>query len=66
MDGEETFRQLRRIRPDVKTILSSGYNAQDVTNRFAGRGLAGFIQKPYRVRALLETVREVLEPGQIG
>ncbi len=61
MDGKETFRQLRRIRPDVKTILSSGYNAQDVTNRFAGKGLAGFIQKPYRVRALLETVREVLE-----
>ena len=66
MDGEETFRQLRRIRPDVKTILSSGYNAQDVTNRFAGKGLAGFIQKPYRVRELLKTVREVLEPVQTG
>ena len=66
MDGEETFQRLRRIRPDVKTILSSGYNAQDVTNRFAGMGLAGFIQKPYRVKQLLEAVREVLEPAQTG
>ncbi len=33
------------------------------------KGLAGFIQKPYRVRALLETVREVLEgpkPGKLA
>ena len=66
MDGEETFRQLRRIRPHVKTILSSGYNAQDVTNRFAAKGLAGFIQKPYRVRQLMEVVREVIEATQNG
>ena len=55
-DGEETFRELRRTDPDVCVVLSSGYNEQDVTQRFAGKGLAGFIQKPYQ----LETLREVL------
>ncbi|MBN1346598.1 MAG: PAS domain S-box protein [Phycisphaerae bacterium] len=61
MDGEETFRELRRIRPEVRVILSSGYNEQDAINRFAGKGLAGFIQKPYQARALTAKLREVLE-----
>ena len=47
MGGEEAFRELRNLRSDVRVILSSGYNEQDVTQRFVGRGLAGFIQKPY-------------------
>jgi len=61
MDGEEAFRELRRIKDDVRVILSSGYNEQDVTNRFAGKGLSGFIQKPYQVATLLEKVRGLLE-----
>jgi len=52
MDGEECYRALRAIDPDVVVILSSGYNQQDATNRFAGKGLAGFIQKPYLPEAL--------------
>jgi len=42
-------------------ILSSGYDEQDVSDRFVGKGLAGFIQKPYRYQALREKVREVVE-----
>ena len=61
LDGEETFRELRRIRPDVRVILSSGYNEQETTDRFAGKGLAGFLQKPYRVRQLGRKIRQVLE-----
>ncbi len=60
MDGEETYRELRRIRDDVPVILSSGYNEQEVTSRFVGKGLAGFIQKPYRLVELKAKIREVL------
>ena len=62
MNGEEAFRELRRIRPDVRVILCSGYNEQDVTQHFAGKGLAGFIQKPYILAALRAKLMEVL-PG---
>ncbi len=61
MDGEETFRELRRLKPDVRVVLSSGYNQQDVTQRFAGKGLAGFIQKPYRLALLTDVLRTALE-----
>jgi two-component system cell cycle sensor histidine kinase/response regulator CckA len=60
LDGEACFRELRLIKPTVKVILSSGYNEQDVVNLFAGKGLAGFIQKPYTSAELVAGVRDVL------
>jgi len=44
----------------VRVLLTSGYNEQDATNRFAGKGPAGFIQKPFRVASLVEKIREIL------
>lgn len=58
--GDEVFSELRRIKKDVRVILMSGYNEQDVTNRFAGKGLAGFIQKPYRYVDLVTELRKAL------
>jgi len=60
-DGVETFGELRRIRPEVPVILCSGYTEHDATQRFVGKGLAGFLQKPYTFAALADKLREVLE-----
>jgi len=59
MDGDECYRELRRIRPDVRVVISSGYNEQEVTQRFVGKGLAGFIQKPYKVSELRDVLRKL-------
>ncbi|MDX9972127.1 MAG: PAS domain S-box protein [FCB group bacterium] len=61
MDGEEAFHELKRIRPEVKVILCSGYTETDATTRFAGLDLAGFVQKPFDIPALLDAVRHALE-----
>jgi two-component system cell cycle sensor histidine kinase/response regulator CckA len=60
MDGEETFREMQRISPNVQVVLSSGYNQQDVVQRFVGKGLAGFIQKPYTMDALRGVLEAVI------
>ena len=60
LDGEQTFRELRRLNADVSVILCSGYNMQDATQRFVGKGLAGFIQKPYTLATLRETLASTL------
>jgi signal transduction histidine kinase/HAMP domain-containing protein len=60
MSGIECFRALRGIRPGVKVLLSSGYNEQDATNEFTGRGLTGFIQKPYPLQTLLIEVARIV------
>ena len=59
MDGEQCFRELRRIKPDVRVIMSSGYSEHEVTQKFAGKGLAGFIQKPYKLSLLREAIQKI-------
>jgi two-component system, cell cycle sensor histidine kinase and response regulator CckA len=60
LDGEETFRQLRHLNPGVKVVLMSGFNRQEAVSRFTGKGLAGFVQKPFSVDGIITAVREVL------
>jgi signal transduction histidine kinase/CheY-like chemotaxis protein len=62
LDGEQTFRELRRIKPEVRVLMSSGYNEQEVTQKFLGKGLAGFIQKPYKVTELGRKLMGVIAP----
>ena len=62
MDGEEAYRELRQIQPDIKVILSSGYSHYDITTRFAGKGLSGFLKKPYRSSTLIKCLQIALEP----
>jgi len=64
MGGEEAFTEMRRINPDVRVLLSSGYNQQTATQRFTGKGLAGFVQKPYTPELLLAALGDVLLPPQ--
>jgi len=60
LNGEETFRALRLINPDVQVILSSGYNEQEAISFFAGKGLTGFIQKPYSIQSLRQKMQAYL------
>ncbi len=60
MNGEETFQKLRAVNPDVKVLLCSGYNEQEATQRFTGKGLAGFIQKPYRTQSLADAIAQII------
>jgi len=60
MDGEKCFRELRQRYPQLGVIMSSGYNEQEVTQKFIGKGLAGFIQKPYRLATLKKLLSNLL------
>jgi two-component system, cell cycle sensor histidine kinase and response regulator CckA len=60
VSGEEVFREIRTIRPDVKVILTSAYNEQEIISPFQDKGLTSFIQKPYQVANLIDKVHNVL------
>lgn len=60
LDGDEVFREIRRARPDLPTIIASGYTEQEIRQRFAGKGIAGFIQKPYHLNDLRDVIRHAL------
>jgi len=61
MDGETAFREIRTLRPGLPIVLMSGYNEQDAIARFAGKGLAGFLQKPFTVDGLRQQIRNVID-----
>jgi len=66
MNGEETFREIRRVRSDVPVILTSGYNEIEATRRFTAKGLAGFLQKPFTPKELTQRLALALKPGSRG
>ena len=60
LSGDEVYREIRRIRDDIPVIISSGFSRKDVMPRFAGKHLAGFLQKPYRIQDLSDVIKGVL------
>jgi PAS domain S-box-containing protein len=65
MGGEEMLTHVRRIRPDVPVVLSSGFSEIDALRRFHDRGLAGFLQKPYTATALARKLKQALRVANV-
>lgn len=62
MDGLETMQRIKKIRPDAKIIITSGYARQQIEDRFADIGQPDdFIQKPFEMKALQEKLCGVLD-----
>ncbi len=61
MIGEEIYAELKKIRPDLKIILSSGYSRDGATTRLLKEGAAAFVQKPYTMGNLARVVRKILD-----
>ena len=60
MDGVTLFKELRSVRPDIKVLLASGFSQQEVSERFHGLGLNGFIQKPYALENIRNELTRIL------
>ncbi len=60
MGGEDVYRELRRIRPDVRVLFSSGYSEELVPGHLLESGRTSFIQKPYRADDLVERICSLL------
>jgi CheY-like chemotaxis protein len=61
LDGAQALQEMRRVRPDVCAIVMSGYNEQEMSQRFGAAPPAGFLQKPFVREQLFSLVARVLE-----
>ncbi|HWD94396.1 MAG TPA: response regulator [Verrucomicrobiae bacterium] len=59
LDGARALSEIRRIRPTVKVVLTSGYNSEDLMSRYQNDGLDAFIQKPCDVETFQRVVQQV-------
>ncbi len=60
MDGITAMKEIYLIRPDIKIILSSGFNNRELNERLTGQNPSGFIRKPYRMKVLETELRRVM------
>ena len=60
MGGHEALVELRKIRPDIRVILCSGYSETDLGIQASELNYTGFLQKPYEHEELLRTIRNML------
>ena len=59
--ADEILAALRRKRPDIKVVLMSGYDEQEISGRFASLAPAGFLQKPFTPGDLREKIRQITD-----
>jgi len=52
LNGREAFEEMRRLRPDVKVLLISGFSENFTTEAFEGKAPNGFLQKPFKPEEL--------------
>lgn len=61
LSGAEVLAELRRMAPGVRVILTSGYPAEAMMQRFAGQNVFGFVQKPDPLDAMITQLQDSLE-----
>jgi CheY-like chemotaxis protein len=49
MSGQDTFRELERLDPEVKVFFTSGFTEREMAHQCAGIPAVGFIQKPFKL-----------------
>jgi CheY-like chemotaxis protein len=61
IDGYETYRQIRSIRPEQKAIIASGYSETERVREAQALGAGSYIKKPYTLAAIGKAIREELQ-----
>ena len=60
MGGEQVIARLREMDPGIKAIVSSGYSDNPVISDYRSYGFSAFLNKPYRISALKDTLDALL------
>jgi PAS domain S-box-containing protein len=61
MGGFKCMLEMKKTVPDSKIIIASGYSEVFQTEDMLKSGASGFIQKPFKLKSVLEKIREVLD-----
>lgn len=60
LGGRETFKELKKIDPEIKAVATSGYSDDPVLLNPGKHGFKGFISKPFKIVELKNILNELL------
>ncbi len=61
LDGKGCYMEMRKINPDVRVLLTTGYALNEEAQSIMDMGVRGFIEKPWNMQQLSEALAKVLE-----
>jgi PAS domain S-box-containing protein len=61
MGGKQCLKKLKELNPEVKVIISSGYDPDGLADEETARLASSFISKPYKVGDVLRQIRQLLD-----
>ncbi len=60
MSGKDAYLEIKKIAPDVKVLLASGFRQDERVESVLKLGINGFIQKPYTLKNLAKAIHEII------
>ncbi len=58
--GRDTFYEMKKIDPEVKVLLATGYKHDERSEEIIKSGVKSFIQKPFTIYSLSEAISRVI------
>ncbi|HXS40316.1 MAG TPA: response regulator [Stellaceae bacterium] len=65
MNGVETFFEFKKIRPDARVMMMTGYSVEELISQAIANGALGVLRKPFAIGDLLRVLDEVKPRGLI-
>ena len=60
MGGKEAIQELKKLDPNVKALVSSGYSNDPIMSNFRDYGFQGVVKKPYRIQDMSDALRSAI------
>ena len=65
MNGVETFFEFKKIRPDARVMMMTGYSVEELISQAIANGALGVLRKPFAIGELLRVLDEVKPRGLV-
>jgi CheY-like chemotaxis protein len=65
MNGVETFAEFRKIRPDARVVMMTGYSVEQLLAQAVEQGALGVLRKPFAIADLLDVLERVKPRGLV-
>ncbi len=59
MDGIETLREVKKLRPDTMVIMMTGYSVDEMVHRAIEEKASEIIYKPFEIEKVLGLIRDI-------
>lgn len=56
MDGSDAFRAMKKINPNIKALVATGYSLNNEIQQILDEGVRDFIQKPFMINGLIDKI----------